>query len=305
MSGLFKHLKNKQSFILIAATAMFLSCAETIEDIGLPVTTPPFVVSAYLYPGVQIIQVYVHKAHSLNTAVIAGNMLPVEGALVSLMNDYLGNASLSYSNEFQCYELNGAQFPIESGQIYELAVQIPGHTLIEASVQVPFPHEDFGIELTSSHTETYFKEYFLRAFINDPQGRQNNYQLFGTADILETCNTENGVEVELRNSRIFDFSPLFSDENRDGQTIHQSGYVYMSDKIYPNICADIPQNIHLKLVHFENFTYQYLLAIRDFGSANDNPFAEHVIVPTNLTNAQGIFGAYAVVEKTISWIDMK
>ncbi len=304
MSGLFKHIKTKQSFILIAATALVLSCAETIEDIGLPELPPPVVVSAYLYPGMKTIQVYVHKAHSLNVAVIAENMLPVEGAMVSLMNDNFGNVGLSYSDDFQCYELNGAQFPIESGQNYELTVQIAGHPLIEASVLVPFPHEAFGIEITGS-TETYLKEYFLRAFINDPQGQKNHYQLFGKAEILEICNTDHGVEAEVHESRIFDYSPLFADENRDGQTIHQSGYFYMSDKTYPYICTANPQSVYLKLVHFESFTYQYLLALEDFYNAHDNPFAEHVIVPSNLTNAEGVFGAYAVHEKTILWDELE
>jgi hypothetical protein len=36
-----------------------------------------------------------------------------------------------------------------------------------------------------------------------------------------------------------------------------------------------------------------------------DPFAQYVIVPTNLTNAQGVFGAYAVVEKIFSWGELK
>ena len=45
--------------------------------------------------------------------------------------------------------------------------------------------------------------------------------------------------------------------------------------------------------------------VEDFDISLGDPFAQYVIVPTNLTNAQGVFGAYAVVERTFSWGELK
>lgn len=291
---------------MLAVISVFMfSCTETTEDIGLPAMPQPVVVSAYIFPGIQSINVYVHNAHSLSTSVVAEEMMPVVNAMVNISNSHVGSVSLAYSAGSESYKVSSARLPIVAGQIYALSIQIPGRPLIEASVKVPFPHEDFGIELTNSQIDAYSRTYYLKAYINDTQGQQNSYQLFGTANLGESCNTEQGTVNKQINAKIFDFSPLLSDENRDGQTIHQSGYLSMRDKRYPHFCTYTPLNIHLKLIHFEYFTYQYLIALQDFDNAQGNPFAEHVIVPSNMTNAVGIFGAYAAHEKTISWDELE
>ncbi|PKP48793.1 MAG: hypothetical protein CVT92_15820, partial [Bacteroidetes bacterium HGW-Bacteroidetes-1] len=203
------------------------------------------------------------------------------------------------------YAIDGNTLRITVGQHYTLTVAIADHPLIESAVIVPFPFENFGIIKTDSNISEYYRDYYFKAFINDTAAIQNNYQLFGTAEIETVCRTDSAVEQTIHIKKIFDYSPLISDQNRDGQTFHQNAYVSVFDQLFPYQCNSTPLSINLKLIHLEGSTYNYLKALEDFDISLGDPFAQYVIVPTNLTNAQGIFGAYAIVEKTISWIDLQ
>lgn len=292
------------------ATICFLclylfACTKFEEEIDIADIPGPYVVSSFLYPGMQTVKVYVHKAYSLNSQIQTGLIIPVENAEVHIANSQSGKLKLMYNPNDSTYAIEGNALPITAGQHYTLTVAIADHPLIESAVVVPFPYENFGIIKTDSNISEYYRDYNFKAFINDSAGIQNNYQLFGTAEIETVCQTDSAVEQTIHLKKIFDYSPLIFDQNRDGQTFHQNAYVSVFDQLFPYQCNSTPLSINLKLIHLEGSTYTYLKALEDFDISLGDPFAQYVIVPTNLTNAQGIFGAYAVVEKTISWIDLK
>lgn len=299
-----KTLLFKKTLVLIIATHV-MSCTKVSEEIDLPELPAPIVVSAYLYPGMPNINVYVHRAYSLNNATETVTANPVKNAMVSITNELYGEVKLNYNETEGLYEVSSEILPIITGQTYALSINIAEHPAIESEVRVPYPHEDFGIELSNSNIGDFAKEYFLQTFINDSANQQNRYQLFGTVEIIEVCETDSTAEQQVIHENIFDYSPLISDQNRDGQTILQSAYIYVSDKLYPYYCSLTPTSIQLKLMHLENFTYDYLKALEDFEIAIGDPFAQYVVVPTNLTNAQGIFGAYTITEKLIPWSDLE
>jgi hypothetical protein len=281
------------------------SCTKFEEDIYVDNIPAPYVVSSFLYPGMQTVKVYVHKAYSLNAQIQTGLIIPVENAEVHIANSQSGKFKLIYNLNDSTYAIDGNALLITAGQHYTLTVAIADHPLIESAVVVPFPYENFGIFKTDSNVSEHVGDYYFKAFINDTAGLQNSYQLFGSAEIETVCQTDTAVETTTELRLIFDYSPLISDQNRDGQTYHQNANVSVFDRIFPYPCNSTPLSIKLKLIHLEGSTYTYLKALEDFDISLGDPFAQHVIVPTNLTNAQGIFGAYAAVEKTISWIDLK
>lgn len=299
-----KTLLFKKTLVFIIATHL-MSCTKISEEIDLPELPAPVVVSEYLHPGMHSINVYVHRAYSLNNAIETVTANPVKDAVVSITNELYGEVNLNYNETKGLYEVYSEILPIIAGQTYALSISIAEHPTIESEVRVPYPHADFGIELSSSNIGDFAKEYFLQTFINDSINQQNRYQLFGTAEIIEVCETDSTLELQLIHENIFDYSSLISDQNRDGQTIHQSAYIYVSDKHYPYYCSLTPNSIQLKLMHLESFTYDYLKALEDFEIAIGDPFAQYVVVPTNLTNAQGVFGAFTITEKLIPWSDLE
>jgi hypothetical protein len=281
------------------------SCTKFEEEISVDDLPGPVVVNSFLFPGMQSVKVYVHRAYSLNAQIPAGLMLPILDAVVHISNVQSGEVRLMYNENDSTYTIDGEHLPILAGQHYTLTVRIPDHPLIESSVVVPFPYENFGIIKTDSNVSEHVGDYYFKAFINDTAGLQNSYQLFGSAEIETVCQTDTAVETTTEMRLIFDYSPLISDQNRDGQTYHQNANVSVFDRIFPNPCNSTPLSIKLKLIHLEGFTYTYLKALEDFDISLGDPFAQYVIVPTNLTNAQGVFGAYAVVERTFSWGELK
>ncbi|KAF0132017.1 MAG: hypothetical protein FD155_541 [Bacteroidetes bacterium] len=283
---------------------LLVACTKFEEEIDIADIPGPYVVSSYLYPGMDTVKVYVHQAYSLNAQIQTGLIIPVENAEVLIANAQSGKLRLMYNPNDSTYAIDGNALRITAGQQYTLSVAIADHPLIESAVVVPFPNENFGIIKTDSNTSQYVKDYYFKAFINDSAGIQNNYQLFGTAEIETVCQTDTAVEITTEMSMIFDYSPLISDQTRDGQTFHQNADLSVFDRFYPYQCHSTALSINLKLIHLEGFTYTYLKALEDFDIALGDPFAQYVIVPSNLTNAQGVFGAYAVVEKEILWSEL-
>lgn len=291
------------AMICLLCLYMF-SCTKFEEEIDVADIPGPIVVNAYLYPGMRSVKVFVHKAYSLNDQIQSGLIIPVIDAFVQISSAQSGQVRLMYNENDSTYTIDSDALPITAGQLYTLSIDIPDHPLIESTVIVPFPFENFGIIETNSSISEYFQEYNFQAFINDSLGIQNNYQLFGTAEIEEVCITDSTTEQNISYKKIFDYSSLLTDINRDGQTINQNAYLSLFDMVYPFQCKYTPLSINLKLIHLEGFTYTYLKALEDFDISLGDPFAQYVIVPTNLTNAQGIFGAYAVVEKKIQWAEL-
>ena len=281
------------------------SCTKFEEEINVDDLPGPVVVNSFLYPSMQSVKVYVHRAYSLNDQIPRGLIIPVIDAVVHISNSQSGEVRLMYNENDSTYTIDTNHLPIIAGELYSLSIAIPDHPLIESAVIVPFPFENFGIIKTDSSIGEYFREYFFNTFINDSAGIQNNYQLFGKVAIEEVCITDSTTEQNIINNTIFDYSSLISDQNRDGQTFHKNAYCSVYDQVYPFHCKYTPLSINLKLIHLEGFTYNYLKALEDFDISLGDPFAQYVIVPTNLTNAQGIFGAYAAVEKTFSWGELK
>lgn len=297
--------KVKFKITTIFFLCLYLLACTKFEVINIDNIPGPYVVSSYLYPGMQTVKVYVHKAYSLNAQIQTGLIIPVENAEVHIANVQNGKLKLLYNPNDSTYTIEGNALPIIAGQHYTLTVAIPDYPLIESAVVVPFPYENFGIYKTDSTIGDFYREYYFKAFINDSAGIQNNYQLFGTAEIKTDCQTDTAVETTTELRMIFDYSPLISDQNRDGQTYHQNANVNVFDRIFPYPCNSTPLSINLKLIHLERFTYTYLKALEDFSNSLGDPFAQYVMVPTNLRNAQGIFGAYASREKTFLWSELK
>ncbi|PKP46416.1 MAG: hypothetical protein CVT92_17460, partial [Bacteroidetes bacterium HGW-Bacteroidetes-1] len=84
------------------ATICFLclylfACTKFEEEIVIADIPGPYVVSSFLYPGMQTVKVYVHKAYSLNAQIQTGLIIPVENAEVHIANSQSGKLKLMYN----------------------------------------------------------------------------------------------------------------------------------------------------------------------------------------------------------------
>jgi hypothetical protein len=296
-----KTTKFKMFVFPILATLHFFTACTDIDEIDIPATPAPIVIHTYLYPGMDPVAVIVHRAHHIGAGTMPGDIIPLEDAIVKIREEHANTVELVYSSSKQMYVASSAELSIISGRTYFLSVQHASSALIEASVMVPYPHDDFHLLVTDSTTYSSYKEFHLNAYINDVPGTSNFYQLFGTAKGVTICLSDPGYEEEPFESSIFDFSPLLSDENRDGQPIFQIGYFYEGRSTFPQQCEPYPQHIKLRLYSLDEHAFRYLKSIEEFDEAAGNPFIEPVIIYTNLKNAEGVFGAFAWHEKELSW----
>lgn len=276
------------------------SCTKMVEEIDLPVLPPPVVVHAYLFPGMDTVSVLVHYAQSIGSNAVPENIIPVKDAEVKISEKSTGSVSLAYSPETGQYSVSATELPILAGKEYFLYIKHHSVELIEASVVVPHPNPDFGIVLVDSVISSSLIEYRLNAFISDIPGEQNFYQLFGRIEGIVICTLPDGSYEDPFEMSIFDFSPLLSDENRDGLKLYQQGYFYARRGSYP-VCEPFPQRLTLRLYSIDSHTFRYLESVEAFSNFEGNPFMEPVMIYSNLKNAVGVFGAFSWYEKEFSW----
>jgi len=86
-------------FYLLAA------CTKFEEEIDIADIPGPYVVSSYLYPGMDTVKVYVHQAYSLNAQIQTGLIIPVENAEVYIANAQNGKLRLMYNPNDSTYAI--------------------------------------------------------------------------------------------------------------------------------------------------------------------------------------------------------
>jgi hypothetical protein len=85
-------------------------------------------------------------------------------------------------------------------------------------------------------------------------------------------------------------SDNFSDKNVDGQTMNNSLEVYL---------YDVTSKGELELIHASKEYYLYHSKLTIAADNNGNPFAEPVIMYTNINGGYGVFAGFNQYKKTV------
>ncbi|MBW6479558.1 MAG: DUF4249 domain-containing protein [Bacteroidales bacterium] len=295
-----KKLRLKRGYLsLMLALPIFLSCSSMMDEIELPYMPPPVVVHAYLYPDMDEIRLDLRYAANIgsNTGNPYGD--PVENAYIMIVSEIGDTIQLNYSHGRRLYTGNPETSQIKAGRKYFLRINHNDFESIEASTIVPGIHNSFYPVFIDSVIYSYRREFFIDCYINNKPGSINFYQLFGDAEGVFDCYTEDGLQTESFSNSLFGYSPIINTEN-SGDII-QSGKFSIPIRTAPDTCFYYPNFINLKLYSFDFHSYSYLLSIDEFLDASDNPFLEPQNIYTNIINGYGIFGAYSLSEKSFDW----
>ncbi|KAA9353549.1 DUF4249 domain-containing protein [Larkinella humicola] len=201
------------------------------------------------------------------------------------------------------YGADPKKFPVVAGQRYTLTVQIPDGRKVEAVCTVPKAVVPREVVLDSIPTfENGFsgKDYFVRLTWQDPAGEENFYRVAGTLHYLPIRpNYPNAPEPQWQSTlvdyrRNTETRDLTDDRQRDGEMLSSArGFLGIFGG-RQQILFQYAQRAYctIDLLHVDANYYQYQEAVLRQSQTGDNPFAEPVLVPTNIQGGLGCFGAY-------------
>ncbi|GAB3323601.1 hypothetical protein GCM10027299_19960 [Larkinella ripae] len=208
----------------------------------------------------------------------------------------LGRRNGAYAGQYY-YGADPKAFPIVAGQRYTLTVQIPDGRNVEAQCTVPravVPKEVLMDSIATFRNGYSGREYFVRATWTDPAGEENFYRLAGTYQYLFLKPDYPNAPEPSWQSSLIDFrrnndtGDLTDDRLHDGELLSSSrGFLSYSVPL----AALQHASCTVDLLQIDANYYRYHEAVLRQSEAGQNPFAEPVLIPTNIVGGLGCFGA--------------
>ncbi len=302
-------MKTPVFFLLIGLTISLFGCGSLVQEVSpdkIPTATAKVVVHSFISPQDTVLAVYVQAPRSvLGTQFVdyghsSYYERSVQNAVVKLSDgtttvqlSVVGGAIPLY------YGIDARKPPIVAGRTYTLTVSTPYFPPVTAQCTVPVPVKPTEIRLDST-TQAQFDytgvTYISRLVWQDPPEKVNYYQVSGHTTETSTYNTQYQPGKPKHDTTTTGFSTLFfnrstliSDQNQDGSQL-------ISPKGERTLFSSPDQQYNAVIVTLglsavdENY-YRYRSAVAQQTSAADNPFAEPVLIPSNIVGGLGCFGA--------------
>ncbi|GAB4025873.1 DUF4249 domain-containing protein [Spirosoma koreense] len=278
---------------------MLYGCTSLRNEVDpslLGVEPPKLVVSGFLSPQDTILAIKVTRSNTVVGDSISllqtGN--EVTDAVVTLAE---GNKSvrLLYNNvaagdtvkSRPYYSINAKVLPILAGHTYMLTVVAAHGERATSRCTIPAPVSPTTIKLDSLN-----RRYYVRAYWQDPAGQTNYYQVMGIFRFISSsckvCNNETYNTLSFDD----DNRGLFSDAGVDGTTI-VSGRAYLTSSAVTNFYGQYKAaSVTADLMSVDQAYYQFQEAVIRQRRSRNNPFAEPVLIPSNIDGGLGCFAGY-------------
>jgi len=297
----FRHHYKKLTavFRLAVWLCLFAALPACEKDISSSVTIdtePQLVVSAFISPQDSVLQVKVSQSRPVIGIYPTGEEAEITNATVKLSQ---GGRTITFTYSATpgrwIYEADPTSLPILPGQTYTLVVTTPDGHQVTAACTVPTVEgvtiSDLKLsarKATMSDGHEYDEHTFSYKW-QDAPGVENFYQTL-TEKESKDPQTNNLVRYQLYNN-----DDLFTDERKDGQTFAASERY----QVFPGQPNPKPYNLHVCLAVTDRAYYLYHQSIKKQQETNGNPFAEPVLIYSNVTGGIGIFSAYNQIKATL------
>lgn len=290
--------------LLIVSQLMLLSCESLIKEIDpsfLPETDSKLVVACFISPQDTILSAKVTETKLLigTTGDIRDD---ITNATVSL-SDGSKSIRLVYSPKLGYYRALPSELPILVGKTYTITVNTPDGRQVNASTTVPNPIAIKEVKIDSTKVNDFQQgnsvtstEYDVKVIWQDKAGEPNYYRAISEFVFLyRIVDSINKKVINAPVSAIVDLRTT-DDKDSDGQLLSLNR-AYLPTNIGGNIQG---QDANLKtrldkikvgLFQTDIHYYNYHTSLRR-QRENNNPFAEPVLLYTNIKGGFGCFGAY-------------
>lgn len=278
--------------IALGLSILWFSGCEQVIEIELPEHEPQLVVNCTFMPdSVFMAQVSVSK-HLQDTA----QMQSPEDATLIVYEDGLPFDTLVFTNLWYRTAYRGDRIP-QVGKLYSLQASKPGFTTVEGHNRIPNPavvanltYEDsipsmfedqvwdevtFSIQDEASTSDFYVVGIELRDSVEVTPGVWEEYAM-----TVGSVSDDPILERDI-NGNVFSFSD---------DTFNGNARSFRIRMLHDDIAYGNPHVVVLKVS--EDY-FRYLRSMSAYEETQFNPFAEPVIIHSNMTPQMGIFAGYA------------
>ena len=294
-------MKTVHCFLLFLLTTLFLSCGSLRNEVDpsqLGVESAKIVVSSFLSPQDTTLAVKVTRS-----ATVVGDSISllqtgnnITDAIVTL-SEGSKSVILPYNNvpktdtarSHPYYSIDARLLPIIAGHTYTLTVVTTNGQRATSTCTIPtaaVPPKDITLDSLNGR-------YFVRASWQDPAGQVNYYQVVGIFRyILTSCKS---CSIASNDNLSFDDDSrgLKNDVGVDG-SIMFSGRAFLTPSGQQvNFNSQYKSaSVLVNLMSVDQAYYQYQDAIMRQRRSRNNPFAEPVLIPSNIEGGLGCFAGY-------------
>lgn len=264
-----------KKLLLFSALVFFFTACEKTSDIEVPPNPPMMAVFGFVEEGItvgirleEVVPVFGKTKR---------DPVPISGALVVVKEGVNTYVLPEVQGQNGTYVLPG--FSGEAGKSYELEVKKVGFPDLKASCRVPDV-----VPIGVSHTY---------AAVPDPQEFSDSVRRVGYTwtDIAGSDNfyrfTAKATSSGLQPSTVNFVDQNLSDESKDGKDIFTGLGTFWIENM-GNPPTDL--KILFELMVLDEHAYKYMRTFDASYYTEDNPFAEPVIMYTNVRGGIGVFG---------------
>ena len=271
--------KNKiiQGILLIAIVINY-GC-ETDANVIVPAGERKLVVGGFLSPTENEHQISLSQTDPLFSTDTSISLANVKLTISSDSSSY----SPSYDFNSGTFQFNNNQFKIENDKNYHLKIVTEDGKMVESDMrtlsnQMPLV-TDLKLNIDTVYTDFMYPElqYSLKISWNDLIGEQNYYRLI--ANRLLKDFDSNDTIVEPLN--YFNEYELKDDKGKDGQVL-TANFKYIESG-----AMNSPIGFEIILMKVDVNYYNYYKTLNNY--ADGDPFAEPVILFSNIQNGLGVF----------------
>lgn len=283
----------------ISGSVWFSSCTNLRNEVDpslLGVQPTQLVVSSFLSPQDTILAVKVTRSNTvvgdsislLQTGnIVADATVTLSDGSKSVVLPYNNRSTSDTARNQTYYSISAKLLPIVVGRTYTLTVAATNGQRASSTCMIPAAVPPIAVD-----TERVNQRSAIRVRWQDPAGQANYYQVAGIFRyILATCKA---CQNESYNTLSFDDDNrgLFSDAGLDG-TIIPSGRALLTLNSASNSLNQYrTASVTVDLMSVDQNYYQFQEAVIRQRRSRNNPFAEPVLIPSNIQGGLGCFAGY-------------
>ncbi|GAB3913208.1 hypothetical protein GCM10028803_57050 [Larkinella knui] len=302
--------------LLLLVTMACQNLVAEIDPAKLPPIARKLVVNGYLSPQDTVLAVSVSSSQTVLGDIVTDSVNTVRDATVRLASEGK-TVTLAFDPQKRVYTTDARNLPVLVGKTYTLQVQVAGYEAVSSSCTIPATVAVSRLALDSS--QTYVGpdlplgwQYNVRAVWQDPAGQTNYYRVAGYGECLnwrprfpEASIDTTGPKVIMRGLIGFGRQDQYiSDQNQDGQLLLSVrgdvplnfDYAYYDSTRQMSYSGSYPFSrpltLRVSVLQTDENYFNYHRARQQQRQSQNNPFAEPVLMPTNIQGGLGCFGAY-------------
>lgn len=276
--------RNPLYIVFAGIVLLFMACEKEVTNIKLPQDTSKLVVNAFISPQDTVLRANVSKTlPAIGKVKLSSNNLT--DAIVTISNEEK-SVTLMYHEADRYYSANSKDFPILPGKTYFLKVSHPSFPQVGATCTVPVTQNntlEVAIDSANSRYDGY-KEYFMLMKWQDTPSEMNYYRVFA-----ETLAYQDSA-YQYYQPLYFDANDLYSDIRLDGANFSSPKAPIWMNLISPGV--QTKNTLFAHLLNTDEPYFRYHQSLRNYSNTDGNPFAEPVLIYSNVTGGLGVFAAY-------------